>query len=81
MTKEEKQAKKLAKNEAKTEKKEAKAEKANAKYKAKAEKKHAPAPASFTSGSYSPSAVSTTPTVTKITSIRAAVSLVRLIKS
>ena len=34
MTKEEKQAKKLAKNEAKTEKKEAKAEKANAKYKA-----------------------------------------------
>gem|GEM_PF-87007 len=47
MTKEEKQAKKLAKNEAKTEKKEAKAEKANAKYKAKAEKKHAKAYASF----------------------------------
>lgn len=47
MTKEEKQAKKLAKNEAKIEKKEAKAEKANAKYKAKAEKKHAKAYASF----------------------------------
>ena len=47
MTKEEKQAKKLAKNEAKTEKKEAKAERANAKYKAKAEKKHAKAYASF----------------------------------
>lgn len=47
MTKEEKQAKKLAKKEAKSEKKEAKAEKANAKYKAKAEKKHAKAYAGF----------------------------------
>ncbi len=47
MTKEEKQAKKLAKKEAKSEKKEAKAEKANAKYKAKADKKHAKAYKSF----------------------------------
>ncbi len=47
MTKEEKQAKKLAKKEAKSEKKEAKAEKANAKYKAKADKKHAKAYSSF----------------------------------
>ncbi len=47
MSKEDKNAKKLAKKEAKLNKKEAKAEKANAKYQAKADKKHAKAYNSF----------------------------------